>query len=84
MLQLPAPPFPLGFELLQAMPATLGYLVLGIIVLGLVSAAGFVLARVGIKPLWAVLSVVPFLQVIAIWVFAYKSWPRKPGTPEQT
>ncbi len=70
-------PFPLGMDLLMAMPATLGYLVLGIIVLGFIGAAGFVLARLGIKPLWAVVLVVPVVQIISLWVMAYIKWPRK-------
>lgn len=72
---------PLGFELLMLLPATMGYFVLGLVVLGLVSAVGFILARVGIKPLWAVLAIVPLLQIIAVWLFAHMSWPRKPVQP---
>lgn len=70
-------PFPLGMDLLQMMPATLGYLLLGIVVLGWISASGFVLARLGIKPLWALLLVVPYAQIVAYWALAYKEWPRK-------
>lgn len=77
-------PFPLGFDLLQALPLSLGYLVLGIIVLGLVGASGFVLARLGIKPLWAVCLVVPFVQIISIWALAYIKWPRDSSVQKQT
>lgn len=70
-------PFPLGMDLLQALPMTLGYLLLGFIVVGLVSAGGFVLARLGIKPLWALLLVVPVVQIVALWGFATRKWPRE-------
>lgn len=72
-----APDFPIGFTLLMALPYTLGYVVLGVLVLGLIGASGFVLARLGIKPLWALVLPVPFVQVISLWVFAYKRWPRE-------
>ena len=72
-------PFPLGFELLQALPLYLGYLVLGIVVLGFIGASGFVLARLGIKPLWALLLAVPFVQIAAYWLLAYVEWPRAGG-----
>lgn len=71
------PDWPIGFALLMALPPVLGYTVLGIVVLGLISASGFVLARLGIKPLWALLLPIPYLQIIALWVFAYKRWPRE-------
>lgn len=77
-------PFPMGMALLQALPFTLGYLLLGVIVVGFVSASGFVLARLGIKPLWAVLLVVPYAQIIVFWVLAYMPWPRQsqPAPPQ--
>lgn len=70
-------PFPLGFDLLQAMPPALGYLLLGLIIMGWISAAGFVLARLGYRPLWAFALVVPFVQTIVLWLFAYSRWPRE-------
>jgi hypothetical protein len=73
---------PLGFELLMALPYWLGYLVLGVLVLGLIGGAGFILARLGISPLWALLLVVPVGQLIAYWWLAYAAWPReRPGQP---
>lgn len=73
-------PFPLGMDLLQALPMTLGYFLLGIVVVGLVTAAGFILARLGIKPLWAILLVVPYVQIMGFWWLAFGRWPRIPQT----
>ena len=71
------PGFPIGFTLLMALPHTLGYVVLGLLVTGFISASGFVLARLGIKPLWALLLPVPYVQIVALWVFACQRWPRE-------
>lgn len=75
-------PFPLGFELLQSMPMWAANLMLGLLLAGLLSASGFVLARLGRSPLWALLLLVPMVQIIAYWVFAYKPWPRESAKPE--
>lgn len=71
-----SPPFLIGLPLLMSLPLTLGYVVLGVLILGLVGASGFVLARLGIKPLWALLIVVPGAQLVVPWVLAYMRWPR--------
>ncbi len=34
-----------------------------------------IVARAGFSPLWALLLLVPILNVIALWVFAYAKWP---------
>ncbi len=70
-------PFPLGLALLQLLPAWAGYLLLGVVVLGLISCAGFILARLGRSPLWALLLVVPVFQILAVWVLAFQRWPRE-------
>jgi hypothetical protein len=33
-------------------------------------------ARAGLSPLWAALMVVPVLNLVLIWLFAYARWPR--------
>ena len=40
-----------------------------------------ILRRTGHSPLWCLLAIVPVINVIAWWYFAFKSWPtdRKPG-----
>jgi hypothetical protein len=49
----------------------------GVIVAALLAFAGFVLARLGYKPLWALLLLVPTVGVIAMWVLAYRKFPRE-------
>lgn len=34
-----------------------------------------ILKRVGVSPLWSLISVVPALNIIALWVFATTKWP---------
>jgi hypothetical protein len=75
-------PFPLGFELLLQLPVWAAYLVLGFLVLGLLSASGFILARLGHSPLWALVLIVPLAQIIAYWTLALKRWPREIGQSE--
>ena len=70
-------PFPLGIDLLMLMPVWLGYLVLGLLVLGLLGAAGFIAARLGYNPLLSLLLLVPVTQVLVFWWVALAKWPRE-------
>jgi len=36
-----------------------------------------ILLRTGFSPWWALISVVPLVNLIALWVFAFSSWPRQ-------
>ena len=51
-------------------------IVIGIMLTWTLAAGSFLLARLGIKPLWVLLLVLPGLNVLAIWLFAYARWPR--------
>lgn len=51
--------------------------IIGVIIAALLGFAGFVLARMGYKPLWALLLLVPTVGVIAMWVLAYRKFPRE-------
>lgn len=42
-----------------------------------IAAGGFALARAGIKPLWVLVLLVPTINVVALWVWAYGRWPRE-------
>ncbi len=49
-----------------------------LIVLLIVSIAlpvGRILRRTGHNPAWGLLSFFPFVNFIALWVFAFKPWP---------
>ena len=54
----------------------LSLIVIGIMLTWTLAAGSFLLARLGIKPLWVLLLVLPGLNVLAIWLFAYVRWPR--------
>jgi hypothetical protein len=36
---------------------------------------GRILNRLGLSPLWSVLAVIPFINLIAVWVLAFADWP---------
>ncbi|MBI3420183.1 MAG: hypothetical protein HY053_08635 [Proteobacteria bacterium] len=61
----------------MALPPYLSYTVIGLIIMTLLGCAGFILARLGYKPLWALLLLVPTVNVIAVWVLAYRRFPRE-------
>ncbi|CAO3441853.1 hypothetical protein F1643_04775 [Azospirillum sp. INR13] len=46
-------------------------------------AGGWVLAKAGRSPLWILLLLFPYLNVVAVWVFAYMRWPfvDRPSSP---
>jgi len=33
------------------------------------------LKRTGHKPAWSVFFVIPLVNVVALWIFAFRSWP---------
>ena len=35
-----------------------------------------ILRRLGFSGWWAILWIVPLVNLIALWVFAYRPWPR--------
>ena len=37
---------------------------------------GRILKRIGYSAWWALLWILPLVNLIALWVFAYKRWPR--------
>jgi hypothetical protein len=45
--------------------------------------AGKVLARAGVNPALALLLLIPFVQIVAVWVFAYMRWPRYENAKSQ-
>jgi len=51
------------------------WLVLLVVVFGL-WLVGRVLRKAGYSPWWALLTVVPVVNIICWWVFAFASWPR--------
>jgi len=40
-----------------------------------------ILLRTGFSQWWALLVVVPLVNLIALWIFAFSSWPRQSSQP---
>ncbi|NYZ17350.1 hypothetical protein HL658_32810 [Azospirillum sp. RWY-5-1] len=57
----------------------LGYLIVAAILTYTLSIGGWVLAKAGRSPLWILLLLVPYLNVIAFWAFAFARWPAVDG-----
>ena len=53
----------------------LGYLIVAVILTYTLALGGWILAKAGRSPLWVLLLLVPYVNVIGIWAFAYARWP---------
>ena len=40
---------------------------------------GRILGRLGFSPFWSLLALVPLVNFISLWVFAFIDWPRDRG-----
>jgi hypothetical protein len=58
-----------------ALPRSLLFFIYGVIWAYTIAAGGYVLARSGIKPLWILAVIVPTLNLIALYVWAWRRWP---------
>lgn len=60
------------------LPLWADYLVKGILIFAGIASAAVVLTRAGRSPYLAFLLVLPFVQVVAIWMLAFSPWrPRR-------
>lgn len=57
------------------LPRTAIFLLYGVLLTYTIAAGGYALARSGIKPLWVLLLVVPTINVLLLWGWAYARWP---------
>ncbi len=60
---------------LFTIPQWLEYSLAGIIIVYTMYLVGKILARAGLSPAWSLLLLVPFVQIIAVWWFAFMKWP---------
>lgn len=37
---------------------------------------GRILGRIGLSPFWSVVALIPFFNLIGLWVLAFTQWPR--------
>ena len=45
-------------------------------------AGGWVLAKAGRSPLWILLLLFPYVNVLAVWAFAFIRWPFVDRSPD--
>jgi hypothetical protein len=34
-----------------------------------------ILRRAGLHPAWCIVAVIPFINIVGLWLFAHSSWP---------
>ena len=49
--------------------------IIGLMIAAVLTLAGFILARLGYKPLWALLLLPPTVNVIGLWLLAFIKFP---------
>lgn len=59
----------------------LGYSIIAVLLTYALSAGGWVLARAGRNPLWVLALLVPWVNIVGLWWFAYARWPAQDETP---
>lgn len=64
-----------------ALPRALMLFIYGLLLTYTIAAGGYALARSGVKPLWVLLLLVPTINLCALWLWAYRPWPRLTVTP---
>lgn len=52
------------------------YLLQGIFLFCQLATGAVVVGRAGKSPYWALLIVIPYVQIAAIWGFAYSKWKK--------
>lgn len=62
-------------EYFHTMPTWQEYLVRGLMLSATLCFAAVIAARSGRTAYWALVMIVPGLQIIAVWAFAYAVWP---------
>jgi hypothetical protein len=65
----------MGMGFFPFLPVWAEYLIAGLTILSLLVCAGIAIGKSGRHPIWALLLLLPGLQIIVFWLWAYKSWP---------
>lgn len=55
-------------------PLWLEYLVAGLTIGYFVSICGVILTKAGKSPWWALAMLIPYVQIVAVWFFAFSRW----------
>jgi len=67
---------PQMYSFVAILPEWLAWLVVALAVTWTMVAYGFLIARTGRGPLWALGVLLPFVGVVVLWWLAYGRWPR--------
>lgn len=62
-------------DALLHLPGWLISVVVGVQISAKIGFGGWILARSGRSPLWILALLVPYGELLALWVFAYAEWP---------
>lgn len=57
--------------------AVLYYILLGILFLIIMWAGARIIQKAGFQPMLVLLLLIPVINIIAIWAFAFSEWPNK-------
>ena len=52
------------------------HLIVGLYIVAMMAFGSIVLVKARISPIWVFLLLVPYLDLIGLWLFAYAGWPR--------
>ncbi|WP_448190378.1 hypothetical protein [Azospirillum sp. sgz301742] len=53
----------------------IGLSLISVVLVYAIVLGGWVLAKAGRSPLWVLLLLIPYVNVLAVWAFAYARWP---------
>lgn len=83
MIEFLSNPYTYPFNYLSTLPIWLSHLFIGILLTFKVCLGGWVAIKAGRTPLWGVVLLIPYLDLLAIWIFAFVPWPalQKPHSP---
>ncbi len=59
-----------------ALPEWAQYLTQGLLFLVLIASSAVALTKAGRSPYWALLMIVPYGAIVAVWLFAFCRWPK--------
>lgn len=65
-------------NVLTSLPEWSYYLIQGVSISCLLVVSAIILGRAGRSPYWALLVIVPYVAIVAIWALAFVRWPSAP------
>lgn len=51
------------------------YLMFAVVAALFLYPIGRILSRIGLSPLWSVFALIPFVNLILLWIVAFVDWP---------